>query len=64
MSSHVATTIAQYSASTLDLEIIFCFLVFQDTKLPQLEHTPELNRLSEGDSAKSTNGFPTIYSVS
>ena len=36
MSSHVAKTIAQYSASTLDLATTSCFLLFQDIKLPPM----------------------------
>ena len=36
ISSQVAKVVAQYSASTLDLATISCFLLFQDIKLPPI----------------------------
>ena len=46
----VASTIARYSASALDLATTFCFLLFHDIKLPPIKtQYPEVERLSEGE---------------
>ena len=52
MSSHVVKAIAQYSASALDLATTFCFLLFHDIKLPQMNtQYPDVERLSVGEPA-------------
>ena len=51
MSSHVAKVIAQYLALALDLATTFCFLLFQDIKLPPMNiQYPDVERLSVGES--------------
>ena len=47
MSSHIAKAITRYSASALDLTTTFCFLLFQDIKLPPIKtQYPKVERLS------------------
>lgn len=49
-SSHVATTIAQYSAYAVDQATTLCFLLFQDSKLPPTRSQyPNVECLLEGD---------------
>ena len=48
MSSHVAKSIARYSALALDLATTSCFLLFQDIRLPPINtQYLEVERLSE-----------------
>ena len=52
MSSHIARAIARYLASTLDLTTAFCFLLFQDIRLPPMKtQYPEVERLFVGEPA-------------
>lgn len=61
MSSHVATAVALYLASALDLATTFCFWLFHDIRLPQIDtQYPEVERLSIGESAQSASQNPTI----
>lgn len=53
MSSHAASAIIQYSASALDLPTTFCFLLFQDTKVPP--SPPTRTQSIEGDSAQAVS---------
>ena len=61
MSSQVATVIALYSASALDLATTFCFLLFHETRFPPTDtQYPEVERLSMGDYVQSASQNPTI----
>jgi len=52
ISSQVAKAITLYPASTLDLAIACCFLLFQEIKLsPIWTQYPEVDLLSDGDPA-------------
>ena len=53
MSSHVAKTIARYSALAIDLATTSCFLLFQDIKLPPINiQYPDIEHLSIGEPAQ------------
>jgi len=63
MNSQVTNVIVivMYYASALDLATTFCFLLFQDIKLPQTRtRYPKVEHLSLGDPTKSMSEYLTI----
>ena len=60
-SSHTPCAIPQYSASALDLDTMFYFLLCQDTRLPPIKvKYPDVDRLSVTELSQSASVWPLI----
>uniref|UniRef100_A0A0V0HUH0 Putative ovule protein n=1 Tax=Solanum chacoense TaxID=4108 RepID=A0A0V0HUH0_SOLCH len=63
MSSHVATAIAQFSTSALDLATTFCFLLSQDTEFPPTRTLSKSRSSIKGDPAQSASNIQQFSHV-